>query len=116
MPRGPTYPGRATRINMLLDTTRVQFSASGGLLLYLLTVAASHSPGHLSGWVIVNEKKKNSNALSGINKKNIRKHQKTKSTKRVASQNKTTCWEEMELGDTEGVVVILVNGLPLQSL
>lgn len=49
-PRGPTYPRFSARINMLLDTTRVQCSASG---VFLLTVAASRCLGHRSWWVLV---------------------------------------------------------------
>lgn len=48
-PRGPTYPRCSGRINMLLDMTRVQCSASG---VFLITVAASRCLGHLSWWVL----------------------------------------------------------------
>lgn len=48
-PRGPTYPRCPGRINMLLDMTRVQCSASG---VFLITVAASRCLGHLFWWVL----------------------------------------------------------------
>lgn len=92
--RGPTYRVHSTKINMLLDRTEVQCSASGGVLLtvsaiLLLTFPDSHSYNY----------------------------QRKKSYKHVTLENKKKrmCWKEMDPGETKGVAVILVNGSPFQS-
>lgn len=59
VPRGPTYPGCSTRINMLLDTTRVQCSASGDFYSLSLPLSFSWSPfwvGNSCNFVLSTEK------------------------------------------------------------
>lgn len=93
--RGPTYRVHSTKINMLLDTTKVQCSASGGVLLTVSVILLLTFP--------------DSNSCNYQRKKNLTNMSLWRIKKKI-------CWKEMDPGESKGVGVILVNGSPFQSL
>lgn len=110
VPGGPTYPGCSCRINMILDATMVQCIASGVHYFYsgLLHFSLLWSPFWTgSGYnYMLSAETNNCHVLSGVNK----------DMKGGNLPNYQGKGKNMNLDETDGVVVIAVNGLPLQSL